>query len=169
MLVSFGEGNELRFYRRTIARTYRLNLSVIEWGVCQAAAKHLVNFFVGVYRPARQLFQSTAFVHIAELIGSVLAWLYLQILEMYRTLIDTYGRSCLHTSRYDPMLSNAFREMWYCRFCNTTPSNHLPSDMHQAIQKGACRHNHAVRINLCTPNRPYADCPNLDLVRNRLY
>ena len=55
VLRAVGEGNELGFYRRTVARSDALDLSVVERRVGQSAPEHLVHLFVGVASPARQL------------------------------------------------------------------------------------------------------------------
>ena len=112
---------------------------------------------IGVYGPTRQLLQRTLLVHIAELVWAVFSRLYLQVFEMYGTLVDTYGRSRLHPCRYDTMTGDTFREMWNSRLCNTSARNHFPSDVHQSVQESAGCYYHAFRINLCTPDRSHAN------------
>ena len=169
MFVSFREGDKFCFYRRTIAWTYRLYLSIVKRGVCQSAFQDLMDFFIRIHRPTRQLLQCPTFIHITELIRSVFAWLNLQILEMNRTFINTNGGSCLHASRNNPMTGDAFCEMWHCGLCDTSSGNHLSSDMHQAIQESASCHNHTFCIDLCAPDGLYADSTDASLAGNRLY
>ena len=157
MLVSVRKGDEFCFYRWTIARAYRLNLSIVEWGIGQTTFKDLMYLRVGVHRPTGQLFQGSALIHITELVGPCFSWLYLQILEMNATFVDTYRGARLHSGCADPMTGDAFRQMGHSRFCNPATSDHLPTNVHQSIEESACCQNHTLSIDLCAPNGSYAN------------
>ena len=76
---------------------------------------------------------------------------------MNRALVDTYRGACLHTGSRDAVTGNALREVGYGRFCDTTSSHHLPSNVHQTVEEGACCDHHTSRIEFCAPDGAHAD------------
>ena len=118
---------------------------------------------IGVHCPARQLLQRASFIHIAELVGARLAWLFLQVLEMYGTLVDTYWCTCFHARCANPVLGDALCEMGNGGFCYTTASYHFASYMHQSVQERTSCNDNGFGVNLCAPDGSNANgaygCP----------
>ena len=192
MLWTVREGDQLRFYRRTIAGTYRLYLTIVEWGIGQTAQQCLVDFGIGVAHPTRQLLQRTlggvvspvasstkrgilaaviGSSKIGEFVVSVLAILSLHILEMNATLIDTDGSARLHASRTDAVAGDAFGEMGHGGFGDASTRYHLPTDMHQAVEEGAAGDDDGLGPDFCAPDSLHAHhlIPDGETVRHRLY
>ena len=152
MLWSVWEGNEFGFNRRTITRSYRLNLSVVEWGISQSTTQGLMNLFVGIAYPTRQLLKRALLTHIRELIIAILAILSLYILEMNAALVDTNRCTSLHTSRTNAVTSDTLSKVRHGRLCNTSTRNHLSSNVHQTIEEGACSNDDSLCSDFSAPD-----------------
>ena len=59
MLRLIGEGDDFGLDGGAVARTDALDLTVVEGGIREAAAKHLMGGFIGVYQRALALTQGT--------------------------------------------------------------------------------------------------------------
>ena len=66
------------------------------------------------------------------------------------------------------MSSDAFSEMGYGRFSNSSAWHHLASDMHQSVQESARSDDDAFGIELSSPNGAHADGTNDRIARTSI-
>ena len=66
------------------------------------------------------------------------------------------------------MSSDAFSEMGYGGFSNSSAWHHFASDMHQSVQESASSDDDAFGIELCSPNGAHADGTNDRIARTSI-
>ena len=130
MFVFIWECYEFGFNRRAVSWACTLNLSVKQWRVGNTLVELHVCFGGSVKSPTWQLFERLMKIHIAELMEVEVAILFLHFIEMHRTFIDSYGRSCFHSIRTDTQLVDAFSEVGYGRLCTSTSREGSSSYVH---------------------------------------
>ena len=97
MLILVGERHEFGFYRRAVARSGGLNLTVVERRFGNGSAQRVVHLLISICGPARQLLQMSRGCHVRETVIIGFAGLAFHILEVYRAAVDTYRCARLHS------------------------------------------------------------------------
>ena len=133
MLWRVGEGYNLCFDTRALARTYALDLSVVKGRICQSVAEDFVRCLVGEASPASQLFELSRFTHERETVEIVLSVLYFHLVEVYASCIDADRCTGLHAVGCNAMTGDGFGQMVGGRFGTSSASQHFLAYMHQSI------------------------------------
>ena len=158
MHILVGKSHDFRFNARTIARTYALNLSVVERRIGQAFAQHFVHFRAGIYNPARALLERTRHRRqIGKLMEIVLPILAGSKFKLDGTAVNTHRRAGFHTVGSKAELFQLFSNTVGSRFGNTSSGKLYASDMHQSVQeRTGSKHN---RLSLeCHAKRSLYAC-----------
>ena len=156
MLFLVGEGDEFCFYRRAVAWTYALDLSVVEWGVGKSSSQCVVDILVGVARPAGQLLQHAVLSHKAELVKIGLSVLNLHKREIHRPPVYSHGSACLHPVASYAVACYALGEMFHSRLCYSSTCHHFSSYVEKSVEECASRNHHAACLYGHSPDGLYA-------------
>ena len=156
MLVLVGEGYELRLDRRAVARSGRLYLSVVEWGVGDGCAQRVVHLLVGVCRPAWQLFEMSWRRHIRESVIVGLARLFLHILEVNRAAVDAHRCAGLHSRCCYAVSGDALGEVEH-GWLGASASWHLMlAHVHESVEECSGCYHYCLCSERDAPHRLYA-------------
>ena len=156
VLLPVRKRRELCLYRRTVARSRALDLSVVEWGVGNGSHQRGMHLGVGVACPAGQLLQRPSLAHETEPVEIVLAVLPFHVFKMDRAAVYAHRRARLHALGRYAVTCDALREVVHGRL-GTPSALHLATPhMHQSVEKRSRRNDGASGVKLHAPHRLHA-------------